>query len=468
MKRNPVSSILAVGLLCLSAFAAPDLLAAAQTNFTVLKLFAGGLDGALPACALVDGKDGALYGTTLEGGISNAGTAFRINRDGSGFTTLKRFNGIDGANPNAGVVLGSDGALFGTTYGGGLSNSGTIFKLNRDGSGFTVLHHFLGGDDSANPQRGLLEASDGALYGVTPFGDSAVRGTIFRINKDGSGYSRVFIFTGLDTGQQPSCKLVEGSDGALYGTTPIGGATFLGVVFKVNKDGSAYTILYNFLKGVGDGSFPGAGLVKCSDGFLYGIGHMGGSQNSGTIFRINEDGTEYSTIWNFLADGSTVSLPNTELVEGSDGALYGGSFQNAGGSSSGGFYKINKDGSGYVTLRSFDPNGNDGSQPHGSLIRTQDDVLYGTAQYGNVNGAGCLFTLSSSPLAPRALSISASSNSNLVQFAATSGIQYDVLRAPDLSSWSVVGTVTSPLAAVISFPDLNPPQQAAFYRLRQD
>src|SRR5258708_5477467 len=93
--------------------------AAGQTNFTVLKSFSGVPDGEVPACTLVDGKDGALYGTTAGGGISNAGTIFRLNKDGSGFAILKTFVGSDGAGPYAGLALSSNGSLFGTTYAGG-------------------------------------------------------------------------------------------------------------------------------------------------------------------------------------------------------------------------------------------------------------------------------------------------------------------------------------------------------------
>src|SRR6266702_1158854 len=118
MKLNPPRT-LTKGLLCFSLLAFSRILAGAQTNFMVLKLFSGGLEGALPACALVQDKEGILYGTTLASGISNAGTVFRISRDGSGFATLKRFNGFDGANPYTGLLLASDGALFGSTYNGG-------------------------------------------------------------------------------------------------------------------------------------------------------------------------------------------------------------------------------------------------------------------------------------------------------------------------------------------------------------
>src|SRR5690349_13273 len=107
--------------------------ATGQTNFTILKSFSAIAGGRLPWCTLADGKDGKLYGTTIAGGLSDSGTVFRINLDGSGFASLKSFTGPDGANPYSGLVLGAGGELFGMTTGGGSSNLGTIFGLAKDG-----------------------------------------------------------------------------------------------------------------------------------------------------------------------------------------------------------------------------------------------------------------------------------------------------------------------------------------------
>src|SRR2546422_2394825 len=111
------------------------------------------------------------------------GTVFMLQRDGSRYATLKSFVGTDGTTPYTGLAMSTNGTLFGTTYSGGLSNFGTVFKINKDGGGFQVLHHFTGGSDSKTPSAALIEGIDGAVYGMTVFGDSATRGTIFKINK---------------------------------------------------------------------------------------------------------------------------------------------------------------------------------------------------------------------------------------------------------------------------------------------
>jgi uncharacterized repeat protein (TIGR03803 family) len=440
--------------------------ASGQTNYTVLKSFSGNPDGAVPYGALVDGKDGAFYGTTAYGGISNYGTVFKVNTDGSSPAILKSFIGPDGNTPVAGLVMSTDGRLFGTTFTGGNSNLGTVFSLKKDGSDFTLLHGFVGGPDGEGPKTALIVGSDEVLYGTTDFTDATNRGTIFKLNKDGTGYSVLHIFTGKPDGQNPT-KLLEGSDGNLYGATGHGGLTVVGgTVFSIQKDGSGYAILYGFQAQVADGLVPEAGLVEGSDGALYGTTSRGGSGFGGTVFKLNKDGSGYGILRNFSNTGADAYEPNTELVEGTDGALYGSAYfgiQNGLGAS----YKLNKDGSGYTVLRNFLGVGGDGESP-GPLLLTTNGVFYGTARFGGwgIGGAGCVFALSNLPLPPRVAALSTSGNTNLVECAATSGFQYDLQRSTDLSSWSVLATFM-PTNGGVNFSNVNPPQPAGFYRLLQ-
>ena len=456
----------------LAVFLVWPLAAIAQTNFTILKSFTGAPDGAVPYCSLVCDTNGMFYGTTLVGGISNQGTVFMLSHNGVGYTgagydILKNFFGTNGIEPFAGLVLGSDGNLYGTTYSGGTSNLGTVFKINRDDSGFAVLHSFIGGSDGENPEAGLIEGSDGALYGTTYFANSSNRGTVFKINKDGSGYSVLHIFTGYPgDGQQPTGRLLQGSDGALYGTTLFGGSYGAGTVFTLNKDGSGYGVLYNF-GASGDGAGPIAGLIEGSDHALYGTTQLGGGTGyQGTVFKINKDGSGYQILHRFSTTGNDGQTPNGELMEGSDGALYGGT-ANGGVNGGGTIYKLNKDGSGYTILRSFFGTGGDGQSPKCALLQLSNGVFYGTTELGSANGAGCVFALSTSPLPPQIVSLSASGASNFLQFAGTSLVQYDVQRSTNLSSWSVLTTLTSQTNGQFNYLDLNPPQPSAFYRLQQ-
>src|SRR5439155_549315 len=133
------------------------------------------------------------------GNPSHAGTVFRLNKDGSGYGIIYNFAGPpeDGALPFAGVVVGSDGALYGTTFQGGNFYSGSVFKLNRDGSGYTLLHSFQSNfdhNDGANPAAGLSVGHDGRLYGTTYFGGSRGAGCVFKLDPDGGGYALLHTF----------------------------------------------------------------------------------------------------------------------------------------------------------------------------------------------------------------------------------------------------------------------------------
>src|SRR6185503_18357923 len=174
-----------------------------------------------------------LYGTTPSGGSSNVGTVFKVNTDGSGYAVLKNFaGGGDGANPYAGLTL-SGSTLFGTTFGGGSFGFGygTVFQINTDGSGYTVLNSFEGAsDDGASPQ-GDLTLSGSTLHGTTTYGGSSDNGTVFQVNTDGSGYAVLKNFTSGDGAVPRAGVALSGS--TLYGTTQTGGSSGFGTVFQV-------------------------------------------------------------------------------------------------------------------------------------------------------------------------------------------------------------------------------------------
>jgi uncharacterized repeat protein (TIGR03803 family) len=435
--------------------------ATGQTNFTILTSFSAIVTGGrLPWCTLADGRDGALYGTTLAGGISDSGTVFRVNLDGSGYVSLKRFSGPDGANPYSGLALGANGELFGTTVLGGSSNLGTIFRLAKDGSDFSVLHSFTGGTDAISPRAALIQGSDGALYGIGDFVNASNRGTIFRINPDGSGYSIIHTFTGNPDGQQPAGKLIEGSDSRLYGTTQFGGSTILGTVFSLQKDGSDYRIIYGFQKA--GGVSPSAGLVEDSDGVLYGTASHGGSVLGGTVFSLNKDGSGFAVLHNFSTAANEVNDPNTELVEGADGALYGTAYFGDNAGPWGALYKLNKNGSGYALLRTL--GGTSGQTPWGLLYK--NGVFYGASTWGGLSGPSSIFALSNGPLPPQPVAFPPSGGTNLLLCSATSGFDYDLLRSTNLASWLPLTSVTSTNGGFV-FPDVDAPQPAVFYRLQR-
>jgi uncharacterized repeat protein (TIGR03803 family) len=251
-------------------------------NLTTLYRFSGYSDGAEPYSGLVDGKDNYFYGTTYSGGLSNVGTVFKISPDGT-LTTLHGFSGgTNGANPVAALVLGSDGNFYGTTYSGGYSNgAGTVFSITPEGT-LSTVYKFTGGVDGGNPIASLVEAGNQRFYGTTYAGGNYGSGTVFRVNTSG-GLAILHHFTGGTDGGLPQAGLVIGSDGYFYGTTSAGGKSGDGTVFKISSDG-ALTTLQSF-SGT-NGANPQAGLVQGSISNFYGTTFAGGTDNAGTVFTV--------------------------------------------------------------------------------------------------------------------------------------------------------------------------------------
>jgi uncharacterized repeat protein (TIGR03803 family) len=248
--------------------------------------------------SLLAASDGAIYGTTSEGGALSEGTAFRINPDGTGYAVIYHFGQPDtdgfhdyGRSPLGGLLQGGGGALYGAAAYGGFGDTkdgdGVIFRMNTDGTGYAILHNFSSDNgDLMFPQATLLRGSDGALYGATDAGGPADSGGVFSLSEDGTAYTILHTFT-ASASVGDSHRLLEGRDGFLYGTTERDGTSLTtanyGTVYRLNKDGSGYSILHEFGIDSQDGAYPDAGLVKDSAGFMYGSTTVGGAGGGGGI-----------------------------------------------------------------------------------------------------------------------------------------------------------------------------------------
>jgi uncharacterized repeat protein (TIGR03803 family) len=382
-----------------------------RTNgvLTSLYSFPGSNDGANPQAGLVQGSDGNFYGTTVNGGTNDAGTVFKISSNGA-LTSLYSFTGSnDGAYPYAGLVQGSDGYFYGTTQSGGTTNYnpdtglygyGTVFKISSNGA-LTSLYSFTGGNDGAYPYGGLVQGSDGYFYGTTYRG-GAYRdqygegyGTVFKISTSGA-LTSLHSFNNTN-GANPIAGLVQGSDGFFYGTTYGGGTnggylTFvLGTVFKISSNG-ALTSLYSFT-GFTDGYWPDAGLVQGSDGNLYGTTLYGGTNDAGTVFKISTNGT-LTSLYSFTR-GNDGWSPQAGLVQGSDGNFYGTTPSSAYYRIFGTVFKISTNGA-LTTLYSF-TGGNNGGNAQVAMVQGSDGSFYGTTSSGGAGGAGTVFRLTIVP-----------------------------------------------------------------------
>jgi len=432
---------------------------------TIASFGAGAAAGQKPYAGLVSGMDGALYGTTLGGGTNGAGTVFKVNKDGSGYATLHSFltNGVDGKSPGA-LLQGSDGALYGmTSIGGTNNNAGTVYKLKPDGSGYQLLHVFGSGADGQNPSAGLIEGRDGGLYGTAFFGGSNIVGTVFRLNKDGSGYRALYAFgQSASDGANPDTSLAQGADSLLYGTTYFGGTNDAGTVFKINTNGGGYGVLRMFSKSGGDGQNPDAALRQASNGALYGTTYGGGASNVGTIFTIGTNGGGYIILHSFMSFASDAQRPFGALLEGRDGVLYGTTYS-GGSNSAGAIFKLTQAGASYSVWRSFMSSGGDGQNPRGGLVPGSDGAFYGTAWNGGQAGAGTVFQIYP-PETPTMLGVGVAGETAQVRFRGVSGYQYQVVRSTNLANWGVVGTITMPASGVGTNTDVAAPAGRAFYR----
>jgi uncharacterized repeat protein (TIGR03803 family) len=270
----------------------------------------GCTDGANPYAPLVQGSDGNFYGTTQMGGNGSCsglgvgcGTVFKVTPAGA-LTTLHAFAGADGIAPYAGLTQGSDGNFYGTTqYGGAAANCpsfvtdgcGTIFRITPSGT-LTTLYNFcsqLNCTDGYGTYAGLLLAADGNFYGTSHYGGAHGDGTIFRITPGGA-FTTLHAFTGYpNDGANPIGGLMQATDGNFYGTTPSGGAHFLGgTIFQMTPNGTV-TTLYSFcaLTNCDDGASPYDVLLQATDGNIYGTASMGGVGCNGgfcgTVFKLS-------------------------------------------------------------------------------------------------------------------------------------------------------------------------------------
>lgn len=288
-----------------------------------------------PVGGLVLGTDGNLYGTASYGGLNGAGTLFKLTPTGT-LTVLYDFGGAGlPGHPYSAPILGTDGNLYGTLIDGGPSGCtylnggcGAVYKITPSGT-LTILHQFLG-PEGGNPYAPLVLGTDGNFYGTTAAGGTigtsfANLGTVFKITPAGK-FTSLYSFDSTH-GYAPLGPVVQGSDGNFYGTTEYGGAGLLGegVIYKITPAGS-FSVLYNFcsVAACADGGNSVSGMVLATDGNFYGTATKGGANKFGVIYKITPQGT-FSVLYNF--DATTGAYPENTLVQHTNGTLYGNTYQ---------------------------------------------------------------------------------------------------------------------------------------------
>ncbi len=457
---------------------------AEPVTFAVLASF-DGTNGAYPWAGLTQGSDGNFYGTTYRGGptwnqatfVYGYGTVFKVTPDGQ-LTSLASFYHTNGGGPRGGLVQAKDGNFYGTTrFGGGTTNVvfpgyenepgyGTVFQVTPEGA-LTMLVSF-NGTNGAVPEAGLVEGPEGALYGTTRFGGASYGdpranypyssnvsgfGTVFKLATNGT-FTTLYSFTPDTKGKSPMCALTLGSDGNFYGQAP---DSAYGLVFRMTPEGALTTwVSLNASNGVS----TVAPLVQGRDGNLYGVSQAAGVYHHGGVFRLSPDGAQ-STVTSFTYDG----FPMGAVVEGTDGNLYGG--RNGGYGTlypDGTLYQVSPDGN-YTNLFSFD--GTNGSYPSSALIQGRDGNFYGTAQGGGFYGAGAIYRLSvPAAAAPKLRTPQVSGNALGLSWSAIAGRDYKVQYRTQLDSgdWTDLGTNVTATNGIAQAVDSTGSDPQRFYR----
>jgi len=391
-------------------------------------------DGANPVANLV-AVSGVLYGTTGAGGITapcGCGTVFSLDPGTGTERVLYKFcsqpDCADGAVPSAGLIdvngITANGTLYGTTQKGGVVNQlceapgcGTVFSVNPATGAEKALYAFCGQQnctDGSYPVAGLIDVN-GELFGTTLSGGAGCGepgcGTAFSIDPHTGAEKVLYSFCSQDSCQDglgPVSPLIH-LNGALYGTTYLGGATGgsgcgelgCGTVFSLDPDTGAETVLHSFGKGA-DGALPDAGLIDVN-GAVFGTTFEGGDGDCfdvdagcGTVFSLDPRTGVEPVRYSFLG-GTDGSYPAAGLID-VQGTLYGttsaGGGKGCAGSGCGTVFSIDPDTGAETVIYSFcsQENCTDGATPEASLIAV-NGVLYGTTYGGGANGYGTVFVL---------------------------------------------------------------------------
>lgn len=443
------------------------------TDFTVLHRFTPTFqspytnsDGAASPYGGLTVLGNTLFGTAEFGGSTGNGVVFKLNIDGTAFTVLHNFSSLitnnpgapynsDGANP-MGTLMVSGDTLYGTTGNGGGSGYGTVFAMKTDSGGFKTLHSFT--NNPPSPPGGLV------LSGTNLFGlCGGEGGTLFKLSVDGASFSTHLLnWDDVPIGGLSLCS------NTLYGVT-FSASTFASTIFDINTDGTNFNTIYSFSGGINgyavvtnaSGADPNRNLT-ISGNTVFGTTWLGGIYANGVVFRVNTDGTGFRTLYNFT-DSDDVMYPLQGLIL-SNGVLYGTVGSSAGsvwgGPGYGSVFSINSDGTSLRTLHTF--NAVDGGLPVGLIV--SGTTLYGmTAQSYSISDVGTIFSIT----LPPSLSLT-TSGQNLVVSWPTNSTGFTIQSTTTLAS--PVWTTNLPPPVVVNGQyTITTPLSGAqqFFRLRQ-
>jgi uncharacterized repeat protein (TIGR03803 family) len=341
-------------------------------QLTVLYSFTGAADGGRPVAGVTLDTAGNIFGTTVLGGASDGGVAFKLNAVGQE-TVLLSF-GNEGP-PDTGLVRDPVGNLFGATGppGYGYIGDGVAYKLDPAGNE-TVLHEFTSAADGGTPSGVILDSA-GNVYGTAGVCVGSF-GVVFRL--DPAGHEKILhSFSARLAVSSPEAGVVRDASGNLYGTAAVGtdGAGTAGAVYKVDATGHE-TTLHSFTGGA-DGARPNAGVTLDAAGNLYGTTFSGGAAQGGVVYKLDTSGQE--TVLHSFTGGADGAGPIAGVILNATGNLYG---TTSGGGAFGHGVVYEVDAAGQETVLYSFQGGTDGASPNAGVIRDSAGNLYGTTPYG--------------------------------------------------------------------------------------
>jgi uncharacterized repeat protein (TIGR03803 family) len=368
---------------------------AQSQTLTVIHNFTGGSDGANPVNGFVMSGTGAMFGTSSAGGTSGDGVVLEVSSKGTESVLHTFTGGSDGATPYGKLLRTAGGALYGTTMAGGASGAGTVFKIV--GTTETVIYSFPGGAGGSAPEAGVVMDGSGNLYGTTNTGGASGNGTVFKLappkSKTAPWTATVLYSFGTGTdGAFPIGGLYRNGTGDLFGTTAEGGASGYGTVFELKPAKAApwtESVLYSFANG-NDGAYPYAGLIADASGNLYGAATQGGANGGGTIFELAHGTYAFSAIYS--VPGWGISGTFRDILLDSSGNIYATTHCD-GNYNAGTIYELahSKSGWTYNLLYTF-TGGSDGLYSISNLVESHGQ-LYGTTIYGGADNQGVIYRL---------------------------------------------------------------------------
>ena len=372
-------SYLKMVCLCCALFAAMGISSSAQIVTTLYSFPKKG--GHTQDLALIQGRDGQLYGTTVAGGTDGEGTVFKISTLGV-VRAVYSFDSIHGAIPVGGLSLASDGSFYGATTAGGIGTPprGVIFKVSPSGSEEVLVNL----DDSTGVAIiPPVEATDGNLYGDTDgTGGRTSVGGLFKLT-GGGVFRTLYTFDGL-LGSYPEGKLVQAMNNRLYGVADSGGAYGCGSIFEFALN-SLPISAYDF--DCVTANNPVGGLILANDGNFYGTTDAGGTHGLGVIYRFDQSGV-FTVLYNF-GDTAFDSFTHAALVQATDGNLYG-TIPSGGVYGNGTLFQITLQGV-YTRISDFSVNGP--QYANSGLMQHTNGAIYGESQDGGAGSTGTIYRL---------------------------------------------------------------------------